>query len=197
MPKKSCASGLSLRAPDRRPDPVPPRHPPAGLRAGPGRVAPRRRPGAGRPAPRCGGRGARPVPGGLQRLGLLGRGGPPGGATGARGPAGARLGLAVGARAQVSCNLIHPDRVRAGPSLRRGGRPGRRGGAAVEGGELVGLIPEVVSWPPCPPAGEPSSASQRRRRWRPGSWPVGDTVRVCGRSRGRSSAGRSPVVRRR
>ncbi len=54
------------------------------------------------------------------------------------------LGLAVGARAQVSCNLVDPDRF--GPArlydavvalvARHGGR--------VEGGELVGLIPEAV-----------------------------------------------------
>ena len=54
------------------------------------------------------------------------------------------LGLAVGTRAQVSCNLIEPDSC--GPArlydevaalvLERGG--------SVEGGELVGLIPEVV-----------------------------------------------------
>jgi glutamate formiminotransferase len=54
------------------------------------------------------------------------------------------LGLAVGARAQVSCNLIDPDRF--GPARlydEVAALVGERG-AGVEGGELVGLIPEVV-----------------------------------------------------
>jgi glutamate formiminotransferase len=54
------------------------------------------------------------------------------------------LGLAVGARAQVSCNLIDPGRY--GP-LRLydevASLVGERG-SSVEGGELVGLIPEAV-----------------------------------------------------
>jgi glutamate formiminotransferase / 5-formyltetrahydrofolate cyclo-ligase len=61
-----------------------------------------------------------------------------------RGPAVRALGLAVGARAQVSCNLIDPDRV--GPARlydEVAALVGERG-AATEGGELVGLIPEVV-----------------------------------------------------
>jgi glutamate formiminotransferase len=61
-----------------------------------------------------------------------------------RGPAVRALGLAVGARAQVSCNLIDPDRF--GPARlydEVAALVGERG-AAVEGGELVGLIPEVV-----------------------------------------------------
>jgi glutamate formiminotransferase len=61
-----------------------------------------------------------------------------------RGPEVRALGLAVGARAQVSCNLVDPDRygpVRlydavAALATEQGGR--------VEGGELVGLIPEAV-----------------------------------------------------
>jgi glutamate formiminotransferase len=61
-----------------------------------------------------------------------------------RGPEVRALGLAVGARAQVSCNLIDPDRF--GPARlydEVAALVGARG-AAVEGGELVGLIPEVV-----------------------------------------------------
>jgi glutamate formiminotransferase / 5-formyltetrahydrofolate cyclo-ligase len=61
-----------------------------------------------------------------------------------RGPEVRALGLAVGARAQVSCNLIDPDRY--GPARlydEVAALVGERG-AAVEGGELVGLIPEVV-----------------------------------------------------
>jgi glutamate formiminotransferase len=61
-----------------------------------------------------------------------------------RGPEVRALGLAVGARAQVSCNLIDPDRF--GPARlydEVAGLVGERG-ASVEGGELVGLIPEVV-----------------------------------------------------
>jgi glutamate formiminotransferase / 5-formyltetrahydrofolate cyclo-ligase len=61
-----------------------------------------------------------------------------------RGPEVRALGLAVGARAQVSCNLIDPDRF--GPARlydEVAALVGRRS-AAVEGGELVGLIPEVV-----------------------------------------------------
>jgi glutamate formiminotransferase len=61
-----------------------------------------------------------------------------------RGPAVRALGLAVGARAQVSCNLIDPDRF--GPTRlydEVAALVGERG-AVVEGGELVGLIPEVV-----------------------------------------------------
>lgn len=54
------------------------------------------------------------------------------------------LGLAVGARAQVSCNLIEPGRY--GPARLYdavAALVGERGGK-VEGGELVGLIPEAV-----------------------------------------------------
>jgi glutamate formiminotransferase len=61
-----------------------------------------------------------------------------------RGPEVRALGLAVGARAQVSCNLIDPGRY--GPARlydavaalvdERGGK--------VEGGELVGLIPQAA-----------------------------------------------------
>jgi glutamate formiminotransferase / 5-formyltetrahydrofolate cyclo-ligase len=61
-----------------------------------------------------------------------------------RGPEVRALGLAVGARAQVSCNLVDPDRV--GP-LRLYDTVAalvRQQGGRVEGGELVGLIPEAV-----------------------------------------------------
>jgi len=61
-----------------------------------------------------------------------------------RGPAVRALGLAVGDRAQVSCNLIEPDRV--GPDRvydEVAGLVGTAGGH-VEGAELVGLIPEAV-----------------------------------------------------
>ena len=85
-----------------------------------------------------------------------------------RGPEVRALGLAVGTRAQVSCNLVDPDRY--GPAQLYDRWPTLTGelGGRVEGGELVGLIPEG-SWPPCPPTGEPSSACRRRRRWSPGS----------------------------
>jgi glutamate formiminotransferase len=61
-----------------------------------------------------------------------------------RGPAVRALGLAVGARAQVSCNLIDPDNY--GPARlydEVAALVGERG-AVVEGGELVGLIPGAV-----------------------------------------------------
>jgi glutamate formiminotransferase len=61
-----------------------------------------------------------------------------------RGPEVRALGLAVGERAQVSCNLIDPDRY--GPARLYDAVAtlvGERGGT-VEGGELVGLIPEAV-----------------------------------------------------
>jgi glutamate formiminotransferase len=61
-----------------------------------------------------------------------------------RGPAVRALGLAVGARAQVSCNLVAPDRygpVRLYDAV--AALVGERNGG-VEGGELVGLIPEAV-----------------------------------------------------
>jgi glutamate formiminotransferase len=54
------------------------------------------------------------------------------------------LGLAVGARAQVSCNLVDPARY--GPALLYDAVADlvTQAGGAVEGGELVGLLPEVV-----------------------------------------------------
>jgi glutamate formiminotransferase / 5-formyltetrahydrofolate cyclo-ligase len=54
------------------------------------------------------------------------------------------LALAVGRRAQVSCNLVDPDRY--GPGQRYDAVAALVGeaGGRVEGGELVGLIPESV-----------------------------------------------------
>ncbi len=61
-----------------------------------------------------------------------------------RGPHVRALGLAVGGRAQVSCNLIDPDRV--GPARLYDEVAARvaRAGGSVEGAELVGLIPASV-----------------------------------------------------
>ena len=61
-----------------------------------------------------------------------------------RGPGVRALGLAVGQRAQVSCNLVDPGRY--GPARlfdAVAALAGERGGT-VEGAELVGLIPDVV-----------------------------------------------------
>jgi len=61
-----------------------------------------------------------------------------------RGPQVRALGLVVGARAQVSCNLIEPGRY--GPARLYdavAALVGQHGGT-VEGGELVGLIPTAV-----------------------------------------------------
>jgi glutamate formiminotransferase / 5-formyltetrahydrofolate cyclo-ligase len=64
-----------------------------------------------------------------------------------RGPGVRALGLAVGTRAQVSCNLVDPDRY--GPSRLYDAVAALVGevGGRVEGGELVGLIPESVLAP--------------------------------------------------
>ena len=61
-----------------------------------------------------------------------------------RGPGLRAIGLAVGARAQVSCNLVDP--VRLGPVEAYAVVAERvaEAGGRVEGAELVGLIPEVV-----------------------------------------------------
>ena len=61
-----------------------------------------------------------------------------------RGPEVRALGLAVGTRAQVSCNLIDPDLY--GPERLYDAVAAlvSEAGGTVEGGELVGLIPEVV-----------------------------------------------------
>jgi glutamate formiminotransferase len=61
-----------------------------------------------------------------------------------RGPYVRALGLAVGRRAQVSCNLVEPDRL--GPARLYddvAARAAQAGGSA-EGAELVGLIPASV-----------------------------------------------------
>ncbi len=54
------------------------------------------------------------------------------------------LGLAVGSRAQVSCNLVDP--VHYGPARLYDAVAARvaEAGGAVEGAELVGLVPEIV-----------------------------------------------------
>ncbi len=54
------------------------------------------------------------------------------------------LGLAVGDRAQVSCNLLEPERY--GPAALHDAVAAavRKAGGEPEGGELVGLLPEVV-----------------------------------------------------
>jgi glutamate formiminotransferase len=61
-----------------------------------------------------------------------------------RGSAVRALGLRVGARAQVSCNLLDPDRY--GPERLYDAVAAlvTQAGGRVDGGELVGLIPEVV-----------------------------------------------------
>jgi glutamate formiminotransferase len=61
-----------------------------------------------------------------------------------RGPEVRALGLSVGARAQVSCNLIDPDRFGPDRLYDEVAALVRQRGAAAEGGELVGLIPDVV-----------------------------------------------------
>jgi glutamate formiminotransferase / 5-formyltetrahydrofolate cyclo-ligase len=61
-----------------------------------------------------------------------------------RGPAVRALGLAVGARAQVSCNLVDPDRYGPGRLYDAVAALVGEAGGRVEGGELVGLIPESV-----------------------------------------------------
>jgi glutamate formiminotransferase / 5-formyltetrahydrofolate cyclo-ligase len=61
-----------------------------------------------------------------------------------RGPHVRALGLAVGARAQVSCNLVDPGRT--GPARLYDEVTGlvAEMGGSVEGAELVGLVPEAV-----------------------------------------------------
>lgn len=61
-----------------------------------------------------------------------------------RGPAVRALGLAVGARAQVSCNLVDPDRYGPGQLYDAVAALVGEAGGRVQGGELVGLIPESV-----------------------------------------------------
>ena len=61
-----------------------------------------------------------------------------------RGPQVRALGLAVGTRAQVSCNLVDPDRYGPLQLYDAVASLTAERGARVEGGELVGLIPEAV-----------------------------------------------------
>ncbi len=58
-----------------------------------------------------------------------------------RGPHVRALALAVGGRAQVSCNLLEPEAF--GPAQLYDAVAAEAGGA-IEGAELVGLLPEVV-----------------------------------------------------
>ncbi len=69
------------------------------------------------------------------------------------------LGLAVGTRAQVSCNLVDPGRYGPAELYDAVAALVTQAGGAVEGAELVGLIPEVVLRRPRGAAG-PSSASR-------------------------------------
>jgi glutamate formiminotransferase len=61
-----------------------------------------------------------------------------------RGPEVRALGLAVGARAQVSCNLVDPDDYGPARLYDAVAALVRDAGGRVDGGELVGLIPEAV-----------------------------------------------------
>jgi glutamate formiminotransferase / 5-formyltetrahydrofolate cyclo-ligase len=54
------------------------------------------------------------------------------------------LGLAMGERAQVSCNLVEPDLVGPAQAYDLIGRLVREHGGTVEGAELVGLLPDAV-----------------------------------------------------
>ena len=65
-------------------------------------------------------------------------------ATLVRGPALRALGLAVGERAQVSCNLIDPVRVGPAEAFDAVAARTAEAGGRVEGAELVGLVPQVV-----------------------------------------------------
>ena len=112
------------------------RHAFAAVSEGP---CPRPGPGAGGPAGRRH-RGRRPAgPRGLQRVGLLGRGGPPV-APLVRGPHVRALGLrsGVGPRSRATCSTPRPS---AGPPLRRRGGAGRRGRRRGRGGRARGSRP--------------------------------------------------------
>jgi glutamate formiminotransferase len=61
-----------------------------------------------------------------------------------RGPEVRALGLAVGDRAQVSCNLVDPDRFGPEQLYDAVAALVAEAGGRVEGGELVGLIPVAV-----------------------------------------------------
>ena len=81
------------------------------------------------------------------------------------------LGLAVGARAQVSCNLVDPARYGPGRLYDAVAALVTRGRAAPSRGASSSGSSPRPSWPPCPASRWPSSASRRRRRWSPGSRP--------------------------
>lgn len=61
-----------------------------------------------------------------------------------RGPEVRALGLAVGSRAQVSCNLLDPDRYGPERLFDLVDTLVTEAGGRVEGAELVGLVPEAV-----------------------------------------------------
>ncbi len=61
-----------------------------------------------------------------------------------RGPHVRALGLAVGGRAQVSCNLVDPGRHRPDQVYDEVSALTTEAGGSVEGTELVGLVPEFV-----------------------------------------------------
>jgi glutamate formiminotransferase len=61
-----------------------------------------------------------------------------------RGPAVRALGLAVGDRAQVSCNLIDPAAYGPARLFDEVGALVAQAGGAVQGAELVGLLPQTV-----------------------------------------------------
>ncbi len=87
-----------------------------------------------------------------------------------RGPVVRALALAVGARAQVSCNLIEPDL--AGP--RRSSTTGCASWRPRRAGPWTGPSSSASCprrcWPRCPGPAGPSWGSATRRRWSPG-WP--------------------------
>jgi len=61
-----------------------------------------------------------------------------------RGPAVRTLALAVGPRAQVSCNLVDPTQVGPSQVYDHVRRLVEEVGGRVEGAELVGLLPEAL-----------------------------------------------------
>jgi glutamate formiminotransferase len=61
-----------------------------------------------------------------------------------RGPHVRALALAVGERAQVSCNLLEPDAYGPAPLYDAVAVLAAEAGGAIEGAQLVGLLPEVV-----------------------------------------------------
>jgi len=61
-----------------------------------------------------------------------------------RGPAVRALGLAVGDRAQVSCNLVDPDAYGPERLFDAVRALAAEAGGVVGGAELVGLLPEMV-----------------------------------------------------